>query len=191
MSFKLVQAKMPGLRAPAFFVTAAMLGIAMPLPAVAQQIQPLSVIPPASALPVPSQLDLSKMLWSTMMAVDHANRSGNYSVLRDMASQGFQINNTAATLAQVFVGLREGRVDLSNTVLVPPTYAEAPRMVDQTVLQVRGYFQIRPNAIFFDVYYVWEQGMWKLHGIDIQPAQMMEAMPETAAPQPAPQPDRR
>lgn len=180
--------KMPGLRVPAFFIAgfAASTIALSATPASAQQAtQALprpTAQPPASQVPVPDQLQLSKMLWSTMLAVDHANHSGNYSVLRDMSSQGFQIANNAANLGQIFSGLRNQQVDLSNALLVPPTYVDAPRMVQDNVLQLRGMFQLRPNAIYFDVYYAWEQGMWKLHGIDIQPVRMLEAMPEGAVP---------
>lgn len=164
--------KMPGPRAPAFFVSLA--ALAMALPAQAQQQQP-TVQVPASQVPVPGQLELSKMLWSTLLAVDQANQSGNYSVLRDIASQGFQIRNNPAALAQIFTGLRNSRIDLSNALLVPPTYLEPPRLVAENVLQVRSLFQIRPSAIQIEVYYAWEQGRWKLHGVDVQPLQMATA----------------
>lgn len=65
--------------------------------------------------PVPDPIELNKLLWSTMAAVDHANRSGNYSVLRDLSAPGFQANNDAAKLTGVFAGLRTQNIDLSNT----------------------------------------------------------------------------
>jgi hypothetical protein len=144
-------------------------------PALAQQ---ASVQPPPSVEAVPDQLELSKLIWSTILAVDHANRSGNYSVLRDLGAQGFQINNDAATLAQIFAGLRSQRIDLSNALLVPPTYLEAPRVVRPGIIEAKGVFQLRPTAIQFDMFFQWEQGRWKLFGIDIQPMEMIEAMPE-------------
>ncbi len=112
-----------------------------------------------------------------MAAVDHANRSGNYSVLRDISSQGFQINNTAAQLAQVFAGLRGARVDLSSTLLVPPAYTYAPQMMSEDVFRVQGLFQLRPISIGFELYFQWEQGQWKLHGIDLQPLEMVMQAP--------------
>ena len=153
-------------------------------PATAQQTA-AGVQPPPSIRPVPDALEMSKLLWSTILAVDHANRSGNYSVLRDLGAQGFQINNNAAQLAQVFAGIRAQRIDLSNALLVPPTYAEAPRQVQADIIQVKGMFQLRPTSIYFDVYYRWEEGRWKLFGIDIQPLEMVSAMP---GPQPTVQP---
>lgn len=167
---------MPGPRAPAFFYPlAAGLALALAAPAAAQA--PPAVQAPPSLRPVPDQLELSKLIWSTILAVDHANRSGNYSVLRDMSAQGFQINNDAARLAQIFTGLREQRIDLANALLVPPTYYEPPRQLQADVFEVKGLFQIRPIAIQFDLFYQWEQGRWKLFGIDIQPLSMVEAMP--------------
>ena len=163
---------MPGLRAPVFLVLAAFLAAS---PAMAQQ---TSVQPPPSVEAVPDQLELSKLIWSTILAVDHANRSGNYSVLRDLGAQGFQINNDAARLAQIFAGLRNQRIDLSNALLVPPTYLEAPRVVQPGIIEAKGVFQLRPTAIQFDMLFQWEQGRWKLFGIDIQPMEMIEAMPE-------------
>jgi hypothetical protein len=167
--------KMPGRSAPAFFVA---LAAVCAVPVSAQQAAPQpSVQPPPSIRPTPGQLELSKLIWSTVAAVDHANRSGNYSVLRDISAQGFQINNTPAQLGQIFTGLRNLQVDLSNALLVPPTYTVAPQLVQEDVFRVQGVFQMRPISIGFDLYYQWEQGRWKLVGIDLQPLQMTTEAP--------------
>ncbi|KZY55930.1 hypothetical protein A3736_01010 [Erythrobacter sp. HI0063] len=169
--------KMPGRPAPAFFVALAA-ALASSVPASAQQAAPQSSVqPPPSVRPTPGQLELSKLIWSTVAAVDHANRSGNYSVLRDISAQGFQINNTPAQLGQIFAGLRELQIDLSNALLVPPTYTVAPQLVQEDVFRVQGVFQMRPISIGFDLYYQWEQGRWKLVGIDLQPLQMTSQAP--------------
>lgn len=174
---------MSGLTAPAFFrAIAASLALASGFalaPVSAQQVQSptASVQPPASVRPVPGALELSKLVWSTILAVDHANQSGNYSVLRDMSAQGFQINNNAANLANVFSGIRNAKIDLSNALLVPPTYLEAPRQIQPEVFEVKGQFNLRPTSIYFDMYFQWEQGRWKLFGIDIQPIAMVDSMP--------------
>lgn len=189
MMFMPTNIAMPGPSAPAFRFIALVLGAAiLPLGAVnaqnvqqpvvqgAGQAQP-TVQPPPSIRPTPSQLELSKLLWSTIAAVDHANQSGNYSVLRDISAQTFQVNFNPARLTEIFAGLRGLNIDLSNALLVPPTYYEAPQMISNDVFRVRGVFQLRPISIGFDVYYQWEQGRWKLFGIDLQPQTMIEAQP--------------
>lgn len=111
-----------------------------------QSVAQPQVQPPPSIRPAPSQLELSKMIWSIMAAVDHAILSGNYSVLRDISAQGFQIQNNAARLTDIFAAIRNSRADLSNTLLVPPTYTQAPQMVQEDIFRVQGQFQMRPSS---------------------------------------------
>ncbi|MET0251830.1 MAG: hypothetical protein ABW203_06595 [Novosphingobium sp.] len=184
---KVVIATRPGFRTPAFF--AAALALAVPiLPATLHAQAP----PPSARQPVPSELELAKLIWSTMAMIDHANRSGNYSVLRDSSASGFQINNDPARLAQIFAGLRSTRADLSNTLIVAPTYLGPPVLVQADVFEVKGYFPLRPSAIFFDLFFQWEQGRWKLFGVSVEPRTI--AAPESVtlpAPAPASQPRPR
>jgi hypothetical protein len=156
---------------------AAVLALAMPTAAIAQQ-QPLpSTTPPVSIEPVPGELELSKLIWSTMAAVHHANISGNYSVLRDISSPSFQINNDPARLTQIFGPLRESRLDLANALVLAPTYLEAPAILPGSVLHLRGYFGLRPTAIQFELEYQWVQGSWKLFGVAISPATISPDLP--------------
>ena len=164
------------------FAPALLLSALIAPPAFAQQ---PSAAPPVSAVPVPGELELAKLVWSTMAAVDHANQAGNYSVLRDLAAPGFQINNDAAALTQIFASLRASRVDLSNTLLLAPTYRAAPALVQPGIVRVQGYFGLRPTAINFDLYYQWIGGKWRLFGVSIGPATMASSQ---TAPTTAPTP---
>ncbi len=122
----------------------------------------------AQALPVPDRPTQLKLLWGTMAAVDHANRTGNYSVLRDLGSTGFQTTNNPATLAAAFADLRAQAVDISDTLVVSPTYEIEPTMIAPDMLRMRGRFKLRPRAIGFDLIFQWSKG-WRLHGIAVQP----------------------
>lgn len=120
----------------------------------------------ARVAPAPDQLTALKMLWSTMAAVDHANRTGNYSVLRDLGTAGFQARNNAAALAGVFATVRSGSNDLSNALIVTPQWEIPPTMIRADLLRMRGSFPLRPGPIRFDLLYGWENG-WRLEGISI------------------------
>ena len=177
----------PGLRAPAVFFAAAVLTAPGSAPGqVAQQNRPA-----VSSQPVPSELELAKLIWSTMAMVDHANRSGNYSVLRDTSSQGFQIQNDPARLGEIFAPIRALRVDLSNALIVAPTYTGGPTLLQADVFRVQGYFPLRPSPIFFDFYFQWEQGRWKLYGISVQPGSINPPPPQQPAAQQPTTPTRR
>lgn len=154
--------------------------LALATPVLAQQ---ATGQPPASSVPVPGELELAKLIWSTMAAVDHANQAGNYSVLRDLSAPGFQVNNDPAKLTQIFASLRGSGIDLSNVLLLAPTYRSTPAFVQQGVLRVQGYFGLRPTAINFELYYQWISGKWKLFGVSIVPASIATEQP---GPRPAP-----
>ena len=172
----------PGLRAPAVFFAAAALAVA-PVAALGQ-VAGQAGRPAVSSQPVPSELELAKLVWSTMAMVDHANRSGNYSVLRDTSASGFQIQNDPSRLAEIFAPIRALRIDLSNALIVAPTYTMGPSLLQADVFRVQGYFPLRPTPIFFDLYFQWEQGRWKLYGITVQPGSITQ--PVAPPQQPAP-----
>ena len=60
------------------------------------------------------------LIRSTLLTLNDANRSGNYTVLRDLAAPDFQARNTAADLAQIFTDLRRRNFDLYGAALLAP-----------------------------------------------------------------------
>lgn len=153
----------------------AALALFAPQAASAQNDDPRTVVNPS--LPVPDQLQLTRLIWSTMAAIHHANISGNYSVLRDIGATGFQAQNSAARLAEVFRGIREQRIDLSNTLLLGPTFTAQPTMVSADVLRLEGLFGLRPVAVQFELFYQWSAGDWRLYGVSLQPVEMTTIQP--------------
>ncbi|MFN3389607.1 MAG: hypothetical protein ACK40O_11820 [Allosphingosinicella sp.] len=147
------------------------------VPSQAQQRQAPAAAP---AAPTPDPLLVSRLVWSTLSALDHANRTGNYSVLRDLGAPEFQAKNNAATLAQIFQGFRDQRIDLTSVLLVTPSYEFQPAIVQGGLLRVRGLFPLRPTAIRFDLLFQQVDSQWRIYGIAVQPA------PAPAAPPPPP-----
>jgi hypothetical protein len=134
---------------------------------------------PIATAPSVDQMALARLIWATMAAIQQANESGNYSVLRDISAPGFQAANDAAKLGQIFANLRATGLDLSNTLLLAPTYRSQPRMVRADMLQVQGFFGLRPTAINFELLYQYVAGRWRLFGVSIAP----DAMDTGTAPQ--------
>jgi hypothetical protein len=143
-----------------------LLAAATPAAGYAQQ----GAVPTANPA-VPDSLTIAKLIWSSLAALDHANRTGNYSVLRDLGAPSFQANNSAATLGTIFEALRRHRVDVSNVLVVAPTYEFPPALVQGGLLRVRGPFPLRPTAIGFDLLYQFVNGEWHLFGIAVVPIQ--------------------
>ncbi|HEX8467809.1 MAG TPA: hypothetical protein VF620_08390 [Allosphingosinicella sp.] len=117
----------------------------------------------------PDPLTTAKLVWTIMAAVDHANQTGNYSVLRDLGAPSFQENNNAAALATIFQSIRTQRLDLSNALVVSPTYDIPPTIIEGGILRARGVFPLRPTAIAFDLLFQPIGGRWALLGISVAP----------------------
>lgn len=155
----------PGRTAPVHFLCliAALGLVAAPLPAAAQSSAAASQAP---VIPVPDDMALAKLLWSTMAAIDHANKTGNYSVLRSLGSPGFQQANSVENLGAVFAVLRQERLDLADTLVFQPVY-EFPPTIVQGLLRLRGTFRMRPRGVQFDLLFQWNGG-WTLHGVAVR-----------------------
>lgn len=106
-----------------------------------------------------------------MAAIDQANKTGNYSVLRDLGTPAFQANNTAAKLAAAFADIRAQRIDLSDTLVLAPHHEFPPALVEGGLLRMRGAFRMRPTSVDFDLLYRWANG-WQLHAVAIRPVPM-------------------
>ncbi|MGE0240002.1 MAG: hypothetical protein AB7F09_16900 [Parvibaculaceae bacterium] len=104
----------------------------------------------------------------TIIAVDQANLTGNYTVLRGLATPQFQKNTTPAMLAKSFARMRQTRVEMSTILLVKPSFTTPPAL-DKGVLKVAGVFPTSPTQIAFQATYVNVKGRMRLAGLKITP----------------------
>jgi len=129
------------------------------------------------------------------MTLNDADRSGNYSVLRDLAAPDFQAGNTAADLAQNFIDLRRRKFDLFTVALAAPQLTAPPALDDHGMLRLTGFFPTRPLQINFDLLFQNSGGQWRLFGISVatpqaetQPEDSPQAQPPSSAPASVPKP---
>jgi len=122
--------------------------------------------PPAGALPISNEQALY-LARSTLLRLNDANRSGNYTVLRDLAAPDFQAKNTAADLAQSFTDLRRRNFDLFGAALLAPQFSVLPALDASGKLRLKGSFPTRPLRIEFDLLFQSVGGRWRLYGISV------------------------
>lgn len=116
---------------------------------------------------LPDETMLSRLVWTTLIEVDSANRTGNYSVLRALGSPSFQQNNSEQNLADLFSELRDNRVDVGRVVTLEPAWHLAPAINDLGILRLRGGFEFRPKAIRFDILFEQVGGSWRILGVSV------------------------
>jgi hypothetical protein len=120
--------------------------------------------------PIPDAYQLSVLIYGSLTALDQANATGDYTVLRLLAAPSFQYLNTPADLAATFAKYRRAHMSLASIVLFQPTLVEAPRIGDDDLLRLKGFFATQPLRIGFELAYQYVEGAWRLIAISIVPA---------------------
>jgi hypothetical protein len=143
-------------------------------PAQPQAAKPQVVMPDAEKIVL--------LLRNTLITLNDAIQTGNFTVLRDRGAPGFRDANSAARLGQIFSSLASPGVDLSVVSVISPQLTEAPALdQDKGMLRLKGYFPGQPVQINFELLYQSVAGHWRLFGLSVQPGN------PTPPPQPPPQ----
>jgi hypothetical protein len=143
--------------------------------------------PVENRTPKPVQIDRNGVLIlirSALLALDQANKTGNYTVLRDLGAPGFQIN-TAARLAEIFAKQRTDNMDLSGVAAIDPQLSLLPQIETNGLMRLAGFFPSIPSQVNFELAFAPVNGQWRLFGISVSVSQTAPAVPEAAAASPS------
>lgn len=149
--------------------------LALPLDAGAEQLKirgtsPDVVVQPApqqQVLAIPSPEELLALIRTTVIALNQANMTGNYTVLRDIGAPPFRSANDASKLSLIFKGLRDQNVDLSLTAQVTPELSDAPVIDRRGLLQLVGRFPTQPLSVDFRLAFARFEGRWQPYAITV------------------------
>lgn len=142
------------------------------------QAAPLEVVPKQE---IPDSFKLNMMIRSTVIAVNQANKTANYTVLRDLGSPRFKEANSAKKLADVFAGLRNAKFDLSPVLFFTPKLLQPPALEDG-MLRLTGFFDTVPQRVSFDFLFEDIEGEWLIYGINIATQRSPAASAKNAPP---------
>jgi hypothetical protein len=130
---------------------------------------------------VPTGEVIVVLIRSTLMTLNDALQTGNFTVLRDMGSPGFREANSAARLSQLFTDIMRQQIDLSAAAVLPPQLSESPSIDPKShMLSIKGHFAGDPVRIDFDLLYQPVGGRWRLFGLSVQPVRSGATTPAGA-----------
>ena len=121
----------------------------------------------SSKVRVPSGPAQNVLIRRTLLTLNDANLSGNYSVLRDMAAPAFQDANNAAKLAAIFSGLRKNNIDIAPILLFDPKLVRPPEIDDNGMLRLSGYIPTKPQQVNFDMLFQRSKKKWLIFGLAV------------------------
>jgi len=120
----------------------------------------------AGAPPLPSAEQLIVLVRNTLLAVNDANLTGNYTVLRDLSAPDSQALNTPERLAESFSAIRQQGIDLSVIAVATPRFIQLPTITPQGYLRLNGEFNSAPR-ITFDLFLENVAGRWRPYAIGV------------------------
>jgi hypothetical protein len=152
-------------------LSAQSLGVGQKLPQqILQQTQTGSITPanvPPVAVPLPPADVMLGLIRTTVIAVNQANQTGNYTVLRDLGAPDFRNANDASRLAAIFQVLREQGIDFTPLLQIAPEVSEAPVIDGAGLLHLAGFFPTEPLRVNFDMSFQSEKGRWRPYTISV------------------------
>lgn len=102
---------------------------------------------------------------ATLSALNDANLTGNYSVLRDAAAPSFAERYSVADLAVAFTTLRASP-NFATAAHGTPVVTHAMKPSGTTIV-LKGHLAARPDKIGFDVQYERIKGRWRLSALAV------------------------
>nr|WP_245283968.1 hypothetical protein [Bradyrhizobium sp. Cp5.3] len=129
--------------------------------------------------PKPAQIDRNGVLIlirTALIALDQANKTGNYTVLRELGAPGFQ-SNTPERLAEIFAKQRNDHLDISGVTAIDPQLTMLPQIEASGMMHMAGFFPSVPQQISFELLYAPVNGQWRLFGISVSLGSPVPAAP--------------
>jgi hypothetical protein len=129
-------------------------GLTVPAPAVAQ------------SLPLPTPMVEEVMVKTSLLTLNDANLTGNYTVMHAKMAKPFRDKFGADTLKQAFKAFAGQHIDV---IAAKPIVATSDaRLSSSGALMLRGYFDTTPSRLNYELDYAVSEGEWKLISIDVK-----------------------
>ena len=160
---------LPRVAAALFCLLVAISSLAVFVPGATQALAQQAT-PQDASLRVPDSGSTVRLILSTLMALEHANKTGNFSVFHQLGAPGLQKANTPQRLAQAFANLRGQNVNLAEALMVAPVFTQAPAINKDGFLHLKGHFPLRPQQVRFEFLFQPVNTQWRLFGISVSTA---------------------
>jgi hypothetical protein len=137
---------------------------------------------PVQQVVMPDAEKIVLLLRTTLLTLNDAIQTGNFTVLRDRGAPGFRDANSPARLSQAFADLASRQIDLAPVSVLSPQLTEPPGLDQKKgMLHLKGYFPGQPVQINFEVLYQAVDGRWQLFGLSVQPGGPAVQQPKPSA----------
>lgn len=121
----------------------------------------------AFAQNLPNKEDQELLVKTTLLTLNDANLTGDYSVLHDKLSKPFRDQFDVQKLKDIFKDFVDKHIDMS-VVAIKSAIPDADGVIDKDhILQLSGSFDTKPKAVKYKLSYSVSENLWKPIGIHV------------------------
>ncbi len=117
---------------------------------------------------VPTDRALEALVKGSLLTLNDANVTGNYSVLHAKLSRPFREQFSIEKFRAAFKQFRVENTDYDIIAAMQPTYDPKPVIDEEGKLVVKGSFPTEPSRVRFDLEFIPSEGEWKLIVIQVK-----------------------
>ena len=117
---------------------------------------------------VPPDRVLEALVKTSLLTLNDANVTGNYSVLHAKLSKPFRQQFSPEKLKATFREFNRNSADFDIIAAMTPTYDPKPVVDDNGKLVVKGSFPTEPSRVRFELEFIPSDGEWKLIRIHVK-----------------------
>lgn len=116
---------------------------------------------PAMAQKMPGPVAMEALIKATMLTLNDANVTGNYTVLHAKLSKPFRDQFGPDKLKEIFKTFVDQQIDYDIIAAHKPVASQEPKIDDRGALVLRGYFDTRPTRVTYELDFIPSDGEWK------------------------------
>ncbi len=117
---------------------------------------------------IPPLDEINLMTANAMHELALAINARDFSSFYAKLSKLWQSQTTADDLYKAFKSFSDQNVDLTVLEGMDPVFDQPPKIDDNGMLILEGYYPTQPSVTYFDLKYLYEHPGWKLAGVHVQ-----------------------
>jgi hypothetical protein len=121
-----------------------------------------------AAPPVPSETALERLITESLMDLNQAVQTADFTAFHDKLSDDWKKQTTPQALLKAFQGFVDEKIDIGAIKQSHPRVAPPAAVNDNGVLVVAGHYPVQPSRVGFKLKYEDEGSGWKLIGVSVK-----------------------
>jgi hypothetical protein len=116
---------------------------------------------------VPSDAEAKRLALDSLLAFNKALEAKSFDSFYDQIAKLWQAQTTSAKLKEIFQPFIVQKADIAGIAEVEPVFDSKPAINEDNFLVLKGSYPTQPSKVFFELKYVYEEGNWKLVGVNV------------------------